>query len=136
MLSKLFIVAMLAVTTYGMDVNNIKSQPASTPVTKEKAKTYTNYFPSTWKGVAIIPADQPFMQNSYLLDRSNGHASLMLNNPTYSILSANTDCRNTWLNSKIDPNCTGSGCRTWSYYYTIDGTFLSQNLFLITYCGF
>ncbi|RAJ76769.1 hypothetical protein CLV59_108290 [Chitinophaga dinghuensis] len=135
MLSKLLMVVMLAVTTYGMDVNTNKSQPAAAPLTKEKAKTYTSY-PSTWKGVPVLPADQQFMFSSYMLNRSTGVATLMINNPQYSILAGSADCRFYWLNSNIDPNCTGTGCRTWSYYYMPDGTFTSNNIYLIVYCPY
>ncbi|NML40072.1 hypothetical protein HHL17_22925 [Chitinophaga sp. G-6-1-13] len=94
----------------------------------------TTYYPSKWNGVAIDPADAPNMYAyTYLINYSAGTATLM-SGPNYSMLALTATCRNTWLNSNIDPSCT-SGCRTWSYYYSAAPSFTSKNNYLVFGCS-
>ncbi|MBV8251915.1 MAG: hypothetical protein JO154_04840 [Chitinophaga sp.] len=126
MLSKLLMVAFLAVATYGTDVNN-KIQPATPTFT-----TYT-YYPSTRNSTPADPADAGFFLTGYILNKPAGTAVLG-GVGQGSILAGSIECRNNWLITNIDPGCQ-IGCRTWSYYYQPDGIFTSNNIYMMLYCS-
>lgn len=93
----------------------------------------STYYPSTWKGNAIVPADAGNMYAyTYLVNYASNTATLM-SGPTYSMFALSAACRDQWLNSKVDPSCV-SGCRTWSYYYRAAPAFTSNINYLAVAC--
>lgn len=38
------------------------------------------------------------------------------------VFHTSSTCRTWWLNQKVDPECVGTGCKTYGYYFFANGT--------------